>query len=348
MRPYIVTEYLGGGSLRAVLDQGVRLSQSQVLLVGLEATRALDYAHRRGFVHRDVKPANLLFGDDARLRVADFGLARALAEAAWTEPQGAVLGTARYASPEQAQGQPVDGKADVYSLGLVLIEAVTGAVPFSADTTIATLMARVGKPVEVPDALGPLQKPLARAGLPDAADRPDAGELAVALMACAEGLSRPAPLPLVTAAPIVDLTTATEPDPDATMLGAALAGSRLAEPGEETALDDAPLAAPTAPPDYLDDDLVVESDDSRRRRRWPWVLVALALSVLVGTAAAFRVERGAHPQLRGPGPDGHDRGGGESSRRGLRLRDRDARDEARRQHAGRRARDRPGGRCTAR
>ena len=153
--PYIVTEYLGGGSLRAVLDQGVRLSQSQVLLVGLEATRALDYAHRRGFVHRDVKPANLLFGDDARLRVADFGLARALAEAAWTEPQGAVLGTARYASPEQAQGQPVDGKADVYSLGLVLIEAVTGAVPFSADTTIATLMARVGKPVEVPDALGP-------------------------------------------------------------------------------------------------------------------------------------------------------------------------------------------------
>ena len=159
--------------------------------------------------------------------------------------------------------------------------------PFSADTTIATLMARVGKPVEVPDALGPLQKPLARAGLPDAADRPDAGELAVALMACAEGLSRPAPLPLVTAAPIVDLTTATEPDPDATMLGAALAGSRLAEPGEETALDDAPLAAPTAPPDYLDDDLVVESDDSHRRRRWPWVLVALVLSVLVGTAAAF-------------------------------------------------------------
>ena len=116
--PYIVTEYLGGGSLRALLDRGVRLTPSQALMVGLEATRALDYAHRRGFVHRDIKPANLLFGDDGRLRIADFGLARALAEAAWTEPQGAVLGTARYASPEQAQGQPVDGKADVYSLGL--------------------------------------------------------------------------------------------------------------------------------------------------------------------------------------------------------------------------------------
>ena len=100
-----------------LLDRGVRLTPSQALLVGLEATRALDYAHRRGFVHRDIKPANLLFGEDGRLRIADFGLARALAEAAWTEPQGAVLGTARYASPEQAQGQPVDGRADVYSLG---------------------------------------------------------------------------------------------------------------------------------------------------------------------------------------------------------------------------------------
>ena len=163
--PYLVTEYLGGGSLRSILDRGTRLTPSQALLVGLQATRALDYAHRRGFVHRDVKPANLLFGEDGRLRIADFGLARALAEAAWTEPQGAVLGTARYASPEQAQGESVDGRADVYSLGLVLIEGVTGAVPFASDTTIATLMARVGRSVEVPDALGALRK-AARAGRP--------------------------------------------------------------------------------------------------------------------------------------------------------------------------------------
>ena len=105
-----------------------------------------------GFVHRDIKPANLLFGEEGRLRIADFGLARALAEAAWTEPQGAVLGTARYASPEQAQGEPLTGKADVYSLALVLIEAVTGEVPFAADTTIGTLMARVDRPLPVPDA----------------------------------------------------------------------------------------------------------------------------------------------------------------------------------------------------
>ncbi len=147
-----------------MLDREKTLSLSQVLLLGLETARALEFAHGRGFVHRDLKPANLLFGDDGRLRVADFGLARALAEAAWTEPQGAVLGTARYASPEQAQGHTVDGKADVYSLALVMVEAATGSVPFAADTTIATLMARVDQPLEPGPELGPLQPVLRRAG----------------------------------------------------------------------------------------------------------------------------------------------------------------------------------------
>lgn len=198
---FIVTEYLGGGSLRALLDRGQLLSPSQALTVGLEATRALDYAHRRGFVHRDIKPANLLFGEEQRLRIADFGLARALAEAAWTEPQGAMLGTARYASPEQAKGEKLDGKADVYSLALVIIEAVTGTVPFGADTTIGTLMARVGKQLEVPDALGPLQEILIRAGHPDPDERIDARELATGLLRAAKALPKPAPLPLAGALP---------------------------------------------------------------------------------------------------------------------------------------------------
>ena len=80
-------------------------------------------------MHRDIKPANLLFGEDRRLRIADFGLARAIADAAWTEPSGVLLGTARYASPEQAKGEPVDGKSDVYSLALTLVESVTGRGP---------------------------------------------------------------------------------------------------------------------------------------------------------------------------------------------------------------------------
>jgi eukaryotic-like serine/threonine-protein kinase len=195
--PYIVTEYLGGGSLRSMLDAGHRLTPAQALVVGLETVRALDHAHRQGFVHRDIKPANLVFGDDARLRVADFGLARAIAEAGWTEPTGAVLGTARYASPEQARGESVDGRSDIYSLALVLVEAVTGTVPFSADTTVATLMARLDRPLVVPDALGPLAGAVAEAGALDPDDRPDAAAFGTDLIAVAEELARPAPLPLV-------------------------------------------------------------------------------------------------------------------------------------------------------
>jgi beta-lactam-binding protein with PASTA domain/tRNA A-37 threonylcarbamoyl transferase component Bud32 len=299
-RPYIITEYLSGGSLRTVLDDGGRLTQSQALLVGLEATRALDYAHRRGFVHRDVKPANLLFGEDGRLRIADFGLARALAEAAWTEPQGAVLGTARYASPEQAQGESVDGRADVYSLGLVLIEAVTGSVPFAADTTIATLMGRVGKPVVVPDALGPLQKPLQRAGQPLPADRPDAGELAIALMACAEDLPRPEPLQLLAAAPVVDLTVGSGDDPDATMLGSsAHAPSRLLQPGDAT-VTDVPAVASGPAPQFMGDGYDDGYDDTRRRRRWPVVVGAVVLAALLGIGAAWAVIEARLPTYEVP------------------------------------------------
>lgn len=201
--PYLVTELLGGGSLRALLDTDHRLDQAQARQVGLEAARALEYAHRRGLVHRDIKPANLLFDDEGRLRIADFGLARALAEAAWTEPAGAVLGTARYASPEQAQGASLDGRSDVYSLALVLIESVTGEVPFSADTTLGTLMARVDRPVPVPPELGALVPALTAAGAPDPADRPDAETFATMLMAAGD-LGPVAPLPLAGTATLDD------------------------------------------------------------------------------------------------------------------------------------------------
>ena len=297
-RPYIVTEHLSGGSLRDVLDDHGTLTASQALLVGLEATRALDYAHRRGFVHRDIKPANLLFGEDGRLRVADFGLARALAEAAWTEPQGAVLGTARYASPEQAQGESVDGRADVYSLGLVLIEAVSGSVPFAADTTIATLMGRVGKPVPVPEVLGVLQKPLERAGQPNPSDRSDASQLAVSLMACAEQLPRPEPIPLATGAPVVDLTD--DGDADATMLGSsAHAPSRVVAPGEETVTDVPVPAATRAAPAFAPD-----GDGGyappRRRRRWPIAILAVVLAALLGVGAAWAVVEARTPSYEVP------------------------------------------------
>ena len=294
--PYLVTEYLGGGSLRGVLDQG-NLTLSQALLVGLEATRGLEYAHRRGFVHRDIKPANLLFGDDDRLRIGDFGLARALAEAGWTEPTGAVLGTARYASPEQAKGETVDGKADVYSLGLTLIESISGEVPFSSDTTIATLMGRIGKQVELDASFGPLRSVLERACRPDPADRPDAGELAVSFMAAAEQLPRPTPIPLAGALADelvddaeIDPTNIQPAEPDFATAEPADADSapaprskRAARRAERRASSDEPTEANGA----AGTTTTTTVDEPRRRRRWPWLVLALLLIATSAGGAAF-------------------------------------------------------------
>ena len=214
--PFLVTEFLAGGNLRTMLDRNGPLDVAQVLLVGLEAARGLAYAHRRGLVHRDVKPANLLFDDEARLRIADFGLARALAEATWTEPMGAVLGTARYASPEQARGEALDGRSDIYALAVVLVEAATGETPFAGDTTLGTLMARVDVPLPVPDTLGPLAPVLASAGALDPAARPDADQLVTDLLAAARQLGRPQPLPIVS----LDVVAAVGGDLDDTDVGA--------------------------------------------------------------------------------------------------------------------------------
>ncbi len=196
---YLVTEYLGGGSLRSILSSGRTLTPSQMLMVALEACRALDHAHRQGIVHRDVKPANLLFGQDARLRIADFGLADALTGTVSRElfGGGGVIGTARYASPEQAQGRPLDGRSDVYALALCMVEGVTGHLPFVADTIADTLAARVGRDVPIPDALGPLVPVVASAGTAEVENRPTARELGRLLLDVAGRMSRPEPLPLV-------------------------------------------------------------------------------------------------------------------------------------------------------
>jgi len=191
---YLVTEYLGGGSLRSILASGRTLSPSQVLVLALDACRGLDHAHSKGLVHRDVKPANLLFGDDGRLRIADFGLAAAMAG---EQPGSGHAGTARYASPEQARGKAVDGRSDVYALALCMVEAVTGHLPFVESTVAGTLRAREGRDVPVPDVLGPLAPVVARAGAAHPDKRPTVAEFGRMLLSMAEGMSRPEPLQLV-------------------------------------------------------------------------------------------------------------------------------------------------------
>ncbi|MDQ3980123.1 MAG: PASTA domain-containing protein [Actinomycetota bacterium] len=288
--PFIVTEFLGGGSLRAMLDRGHRLSLSQALEVGLEAARGLDYAHRRGLVHRDIKPANLLFDDEGRLRIADFGLARALAEAAWTEPTGAVLGTARYAAPEQVRGVPLDGKSDVYSLAVVLVEAVTGRVPFAADTTVGTILSRLERPLEVPEELGPMVPVLARAGQPDAANRPDAMALGAALQAIALKLPAPEKLPLPGLAVFDETQVIVDSDP--TEMGVAAVSEDPTLPdGGKPPREMVPVADPTvAMPSPVSPPAPFEpaaAGERGRKRRWPKVVALSVLSVVFVVASAI-------------------------------------------------------------
>jgi eukaryotic-like serine/threonine-protein kinase len=193
---YLITEFLDGGSLRVLLDAKRKLSLSQTALIGIEASRALSYAHGQGIVHRDIKPANLLFASDGSLRIGDFGLARAIAEAAMTEPDGGLVGTARYSAPEQAKGGLIDGRADVYSLAVTLIEAATGSSPFRADTAIGVLLERQQHALVAPDSMGVLGEALAGAGAVDPGDRIDAAELLRRLEKCTRSLPRPEKLPI--------------------------------------------------------------------------------------------------------------------------------------------------------
>lgn len=194
---YVVVEQLTGGSLRDMFDRARRLSPSQALAIGLDACRALDYAHRRGFVHTELTPSKLVFGDDRRLRITDFGLAALLNESTWRQPDAVATHTAWYASPEQGLAQPIDGKTDVYALCLTLHEAVTGTLPFKNDSTVAALAARVGRLMPVSADLGPLASVLEHAGRPEADERSSAAQFGKELVQVASKLPRPEPLPLL-------------------------------------------------------------------------------------------------------------------------------------------------------
>jgi beta-lactam-binding protein with PASTA domain len=146
-----------------------------------------------------VTPSKLVFGEDRRVRIVDFGMAELIGRSAWDEPATVATHVARYASPEQALRVDVGPTTDVYSLALSLLEAVTGAVPFSADSTVSTLAARVGKLMPVSADLGSLAAVLERAGRPEADDRFSAVEFGRGLVAAAETLPRPEPIPIVAA-----------------------------------------------------------------------------------------------------------------------------------------------------
>ena len=146
--PYIVLEYVDGETLKSVIRRDGPLEIPQALAYAIEIARALAAAHERQIVHRDVKPQNILIDPEGGAKITDFGIARSLAEEGLTMA-GRVLGTTDYVSPEQALGQPVTPQSDLYSLGIVLYEMLTGDVPFHGETPVAVAMKHVRE--EVPD-----------------------------------------------------------------------------------------------------------------------------------------------------------------------------------------------------
>jgi serine/threonine-protein kinase len=154
--PYIVMEYVDGKTLREVLNERAPLEATEAARITEGILDALAYSHRMGIVHRDIKPANVMIGRHGEIKVMDFGIARAVADtnATMTQTQ-AVIGTAQYLSPEQAQGQHVDARSDLYSTGCLLFELLTGRPPFQADSPVAIAYQHVGQQPPRPSSLNP-------------------------------------------------------------------------------------------------------------------------------------------------------------------------------------------------
>jgi serine/threonine-protein kinase len=204
---YYVTPYIEGGSLRDLLGAQGRIPLGRALRLARETADALDYAHRQGVIHRDVKPENILL-DEGHAIVADFGVARAVSAAADSNltQTGMMVGTPSYMSPEQASDAPLDGRCDIYALGCVLFEMVAGQPPFTGSTPIAIFAQRITGPAPTLAEVGASAPPAVQELVARAlAQRPDdrfqsAGELAEAIAEAEAGQTRPTPTPVPTAA----------------------------------------------------------------------------------------------------------------------------------------------------
>ena len=143
---YLAAEYIPGGTLKDKVSEG-GLSVAQILDITTDIAQGLDFAHSKGFVHRDVKPGNVLFRADGRVVLADFGIAKAMDGSNSSTVAGASIGTPDYMSPEQARGEPVDGRSDLYSLGTVLYELLVGTPPYQAGDPFTVALMHVTHPV---------------------------------------------------------------------------------------------------------------------------------------------------------------------------------------------------------
>jgi eukaryotic-like serine/threonine-protein kinase len=250
---YIAMEYVEGASLRDLINQG--MSVEAAVAVTRQILSAARFAHSHGVIHRDLKPGNVLVDRQGRATVTDFGIAKAgVSEITQT---GSVMGTAQYLSPEQAQGLEVTAASDLYSVGVILYEALTGRVPFEADSAVAVALKQVSEVPRPPSELNPavpraLDAVVLKSLAKDPANRfASADEFEAALDAAK---ANPAVAPVDTAV--------FEAAPVAVPHGADVAEAERPPPPERPA----------------------DGDDDRRRRRWRWAIVAALLLGLVALA----------------------------------------------------------------
>jgi beta-lactam-binding protein with PASTA domain/predicted Ser/Thr protein kinase len=253
---YIAMEYLRGPSLKDLVRRGPLEPRYAVELV-VQVLRAARFAHRRGIVHRDLKPHNVMLDDEGRVKVTDFGIARAGASD-MTET-GLIMGTAQYLSPEQAQGHAVTERSDLYSIGVMLFELLTGRVPFEGESPVTIALRHVSEPPPAPSQLNPAVPPaldavVLRALAKDPRDRfADADEF------------------------IAALTAAVTAPQDVTQV------TRIA-----AAASYVPASAPA--PDYADPE-----PEEERSRSWPWWLAAALVLAAVGLGAYVLLQEDRTP-----------------------------------------------------
>ena len=148
--PFFVMEYIEGNTLTSIITKNRTISLSDILFIGAQVSSGLHAAHQKGLVHRDIKPGNIMITPDGKVKVTDFGIVSLQNEESDITKTGSILGTASYISPEQAQGKPVSIESDLYSLGTVLYELITGKAPFSGDSPISTATKHLTEKPEKP------------------------------------------------------------------------------------------------------------------------------------------------------------------------------------------------------
>ena len=261
---YIAMEYLEGRSLKDRIIAEGPLPIPAAIEATRQILRALGFAHRGGVVHRDVKPHNVLLapdGSERRYKVTDFGISRT--QASQMTEAGSIVGTAQYLSPEQARGAPVDQRSDIYSVGIVLYELLTGQLPFTGETPLEIAMKHLSEVPKPPSALRPevsadLDMVVLRALSKDPAERFEtAAEMDEELARVASGSA---------------VTAETADAATAILAGAGLADSA------PTMISRRPVVAPPQPPRRYQEQQYYDYEPPRRRRQiWPWLLTGLLL-----------------------------------------------------------------------